>query len=95
MRSAKLPPAKPSAELPSATSGYLKLRVRNVEGPIVTLDLLATDHRIVIGPHCDYLIGNGVAHSFSKEGLFILSGPVPTVLKDLTLQAPRRVETAR
>jgi hypothetical protein len=85
MRSAKLPSAKPSAKPSLTTSGCLKLRVRSVEGPIVTLDLFATDHRIVIGPHCDYLIGNGLAHSFSKEGLFILTGPVPTVLKDLTL----------
>jgi len=37
----------------------------------------------VIGQDCDYLIGNGVAHAFSKEGLFIRSGPVPAILKDL------------
>jgi hypothetical protein len=48
----------------------------------VTLDLPATDYRVVIGQHCDYLIGNGVAHAFSKEGLFILSGPVPAVLRE-------------
>ena len=75
----------PSANLPPATSGYLRLRLRSVEGTLVTLDLPATDYRIVIGPHCDYLIGNGVAHSFSKEGLFLLTGPVPAVLQDLTL----------
>jgi hypothetical protein len=46
------------------------------------LDLPATDHRIVIGKDRDYLIGNGVAHAFSKVGLYILSGPVPAVLKD-------------
>jgi hypothetical protein len=82
MRSAKLPPAKPSAELPPVTFGYLRLRLRSVEGPLVTLDLPATDYRVVIGQHCDYLIGNGVAHAFSKEGLFILSGPVPAVLRE-------------
>ena len=50
---------------------------------MLALDLPATDHRIVLGKHCDYLIGKGVAHAFSKEGLYILSGPVPTVLNDL------------
>jgi hypothetical protein len=50
---------------------------------MLALDLPATDHRIVLGKHCDYLIGNGVAHAFSKEGLYILSGPVPTVLTEL------------
>ena len=50
---------------------------------MLALDLPATDHRIVLGKHCDYLIGNGVAHAFSKEGLYILSGPVPAVLNDL------------
>jgi len=50
---------------------------------MLALDLPATDHRIVIEKHCDYLIGNGVAHAFSKEGLYILSGPVPATLNDL------------
>ncbi len=50
---------------------------------MLALDLPGTDHRIVIGEHCDYLIGNGVAHAISKEGLYILSGPVPSVLSDL------------
>jgi hypothetical protein len=72
----------PSAKVPPAQVGVLQLRVRSVEGLIVTLTLHATDHRIVIGQDCDYLIGNGVAHAFSKEGLFIRSGPVPTILKD-------------
>jgi hypothetical protein len=74
MRSAKVSPAK---------VGRLQVRVRSVGGPLVTLTLFATDHRIVIGQDCDYLIGNGVAHAFSKEGLFIRSGPAPTILKDL------------
>jgi len=52
-------------------------------GGLITVSLLATDHRIVIGQDCDYLIGNGVAHPFSKEGLFIRSGPVPITLEDL------------
>jgi hypothetical protein len=75
----------PSAKLPPATSGYLRLQLRSVEGPLVTLDLPATDHRIIIGKYCDYLIGKGVAHAVSKEGLYILSGPVPTVLNDLLI----------
>jgi len=61
------------------------LQLRSVEGPLVTLDLPATDHRIIIGKYCDYLIGKGVAHAVSKEGLYILSGPVPTVLNDLLI----------
>ena len=69
--------------VPPEPVGFLQLRVRSVEGLLVSLALLATDHRIVIGQDCDYLIGNGVAHAFSKEGLFIRSGPVPTMLKDL------------
>jgi hypothetical protein len=74
----------PSAKrLPPAHVGFLHLRVRSVEGALVPLSLLATDHRIVIGQDCDYLIGNGEAHAFSKEGLFIRSGPAPTILKDL------------
>jgi hypothetical protein len=74
-----------SAKLPPVRSGSLKLRLRSVavEGPEVTLELPLTDHRIIVGQHCDYLIGNGVAHAFSKEGLYILSGPVPTILKEL------------
>jgi hypothetical protein len=70
--------------MPSAKLSSLKLRLQSVEGPLVTLDLPATDHQIVIGRHCDYLVGNGVAHAFSKEGMFIVSGSAPTVLKDLT-----------
>ncbi len=83
----------PSAQqLPPAPVGFLQLRVRRVEGALVPLSLLATDHRIVIGQDCDYLIGNGEAHAFSKEG-FIRSGPVPTSLKDLdALGETTRVE---
>lgn len=72
----------PSAKIPPV-SGHLRVWLRSVEGPMLALDLPATDHRIVLGKHCDYLIGKGVAHAFSKEGLYILSGPVPTVLNDL------------
>ena len=72
----------PSAKIPPG-SGHLRVWLRSVEGPMLALDLPATDHRIVLGKHCDYLIGQGVAHAFSKEGLYILSGPVPTVLNDL------------
>lgn len=74
----------PSAKLPpSVSAGFLQLRVRSVDGGLVTVSLPATDHRIVIGQDCDYLIGNGIAHAFSKEGLFIRSGPVPTTLEAL------------
>jgi hypothetical protein len=55
----------PSAKVPPV-SGPLRVWLRSVEGPMLALDLPATDHRIVIGPDCDYLIGNGVAHVFSK-----------------------------
>jgi hypothetical protein len=58
------------------------MRVRTVEGPLVTLELPATDHRIIIGQDCDYLVGQGTAHVFSKEGLFIVSGPVPVFLTE-------------
>jgi hypothetical protein len=85
----------PSAKLPllPAQVGLLQLRVRSVDGSLVTLNLFATDHRIVIGQDCDYLIGSGVAHVFSKEGLFIRSGPVPIMFKDLhALGEATRVE---
>ena len=72
----------PSAKIPPVP-GHMRVWLRSVEGPMLALDLPATDHRIVLGRHCDYLIGNGVAHAFSKEGLYILPGPVPTVLTDL------------
>ena len=71
----------PSAKIPPV-SGHLRVWLRSVEGPMLALDLPATDHRIVIGKDRDYLIGNGVAHAFSNAGLYILSGPVPAVLKD-------------
>jgi hypothetical protein len=81
--------------VPPAPVGFLQLRVRSVEGPLVSLALLATDHRIVLGQDCDYLIGNGIAHVFSKEGLFIRSGAVPAILQDLhTLGGATRVEQA-
>jgi hypothetical protein len=85
----------PSTTLPllPAQVGFLPLRVRSVDGSLVTLILLATDHRIVIGQDRDYLIGNGRAHAFSKEGLFIRSGPVPVMSKDLhALGEATRVE---
>jgi hypothetical protein len=76
----------PSAKVPPV-SGHLRVWL---EGPMLALDLPATDHRIVIGPDCAYLIGNGVAHAFSKEGLFVRSGAVPAILQDLTRwEAPR------
>ena len=71
----------PSARIPPVP-GHLRIWVRSVEGPMFALDLPATDHRIVIGKDHDYLIGKGVAHAFSKAGLYVLSGPVPAVLKD-------------
>jgi hypothetical protein len=78
---------------PPAQVGFLQMRVRSVEGTLVALSLLATDHRIVTGQDCDYLIGNGVAHAFSKEGLFIRSGSVPITLEDLhALGKATRVE---
>ena len=81
--------------VPPAPVGFLQLRVRSVEGLLVSLALLATDHRIVIGQDCDYLIGNGVAHAFSKEGLFLRTGAVPAILQDLhTLGGATRVEPA-
>ena len=85
----------PSAKLllPPAQVGFLQMRVRSVDGSLVALNLLATDHRIVIGQDCGYLIGNGMAHAFSKEGLFIRSGPVPIMFKDLqVLGEATRVE---
>ena len=72
----------PSAKPLTPIAGHLNMRVRTVEGPLVTLELAATDYRIVIGQHCDYLVGHGIAHAFSKEGLFILSGPVPVFLME-------------
>ena len=67
----------------------------NGRSPLVTLELPATDHQIIIGQDCDYLVGQRMAHAFSKEGLFIVSGPVPTFLKGEKAQAslqplPRR-----
>ena len=50
----------PSAKIPPV-SGHLRVWLRSVEGPMLALDLPATDHRIVLGKHCDYLIGKGVA----------------------------------
>lgn len=75
----------PSAKLllPPAQVGFLQMRVRSVEGTLVALNLFAIDHRVVIGQDCDYLIENGISHEFSKEGLFIRSGPVPVISKDL------------
>jgi hypothetical protein len=49
---------------------------------MLPLDLPATDHRVVIGKRYDYLIGKGVAHTISKQGLYVLTGPVPAVLGD-------------
>ncbi len=81
--------------IPPAPGGFLQLRVRSVEGPLVSLALLATDHRIVIGQDCDYLSGNGMVHAFSKEGLLIRSSAVPAILQDLhTLGGATRVEQA-
>jgi hypothetical protein len=84
----------PSAKrlLPPAQIGFLQMRVRSVDGSLVVLALLATDHRIVIGQDCDYLIGNAITHAFSKEGLFIRSGAVPIMSKDLHLGEATRVE---
>jgi hypothetical protein len=45
-----------SAKAPPVPSGYLRLWVRSVEGPMLALDLPATDHRIVIGKDRDFLI---------------------------------------
>lgn len=44
-----------SAKAPPVPSGYLRLWVRSVEGPVLALDLPATDHRIVIGKDRDFL----------------------------------------
>lgn len=76
--------AMPSAtQPPNPVGSTLQLRVRTIDGGLVTLKLSATDHRIVIGEDCDYLVGNGMLHAFSKDGVFIRSAVVPALLKGL------------
>ena len=60
----------PSVKSLTPVVGHLKMGVQTVEGPFVTLESPAADYRIIVGQHCDYLVGRGAAHAFSKEGLF-------------------------
>jgi len=65
---------------PPLISARMSLQVRTVEGHFTVLSLPATDHRIVTGDASNYLAGFGTVHEFSKEGLYLRSGPAPAVL---------------
>lgn len=65
---------------PPLISARMSLQVRTVEGHVTVLSLPATDHRIVTGDASNYLVGFGTVHEFSKEGLYLRSGPAPAVL---------------
>ncbi len=67
---------------PPAVSGRMSLQVRTVEGDFTVLSLPATDYRIVTGETANYIIGFGAVHEFSKEGLYVRSGPAPAVLSE-------------
>jgi hypothetical protein len=68
---------------PPADVRVLQLQLRSVSGGFVTLNLVATDHRIVIGHDTNFLIGDAQAHAFTQDGLFIRSGRAPALLSDL------------
>lgn len=65
-----------------AISGRMSLQVRTVEGHFTVLSLPAIDHRIVAGESANYLVGFGTVHEFSKEGLYVRSGPAPALLSE-------------
>jgi hypothetical protein len=65
---------------PPLISARMSLQVRTVEGHFTVLSLPATDHRIVSGDGSNYLVGFGTVHEFSKDGLYLRSGPAPAVL---------------
>jgi len=67
---------------PPAISGRMCLQVRTVDGRSTVLNLPATDHRIVSGETSNYLVGFGTVHEFSKEGLYVRSGPAPALLNE-------------
>jgi hypothetical protein len=58
------------------------LQVRTVQGQSTVLSLPATDYRIVSGETSNYLVGFGTVHEFSKEGLYVRSGPAPALLNE-------------
>lgn len=74
MRSSKLSPAE---------VGVLPLQLRSVSGGFVTLNLVARDHRIVVGDDANFLVGDGEVHAFTKDVCFIRSGRAPALLSDL------------
>lgn len=69
---------------PPAVTGRMCLQVRTMDGQITVLSLPATDHRIVPGEERNYLVGFGTVHEFSKEGLYVRSGPVPALLNEVS-----------
>ena len=69
---------------PPAVTGRMCLQVRRVDGQITVLNLAATDHRLVAGDDRNYLVGFGTVHEFSKEGLYLRSGPAPALLNEVS-----------
>lgn len=57
----------------------VNIRVQRIDGSAVTLSLSSAGWHAVVGQRRDYIIGDGVAHAFSKEGYYEGSGPVPPV----------------
>jgi hypothetical protein len=45
----------------------VNIRVQRIDGSAVTLSLSSAGWHIVVGQRRDYIIGDGVAHTFSKE----------------------------
>ena len=67
-----------------AVTGRMHLQVRTLDGQTTVLSLPATDHRIVAGEARNYLVGFGTVHEFSKEGLYVRSGPAPALLSEVS-----------
>jgi hypothetical protein len=57
----------------------VNIRVQRIDGSAVTLSMSSAGWHAVVGQRRDYIIGDGVAHTFSKEGYYEGSGPVPPV----------------
>ena len=62
----------------------MNIRVQRQDGRLETLLLSSAGWHIVTAEDRDFLVGAGMAHSFTKDGYYDSSDPAPVFLEERT-----------
>jgi len=72
-------PDRPDGDRNDGTVARMRIQVLGADGSSVTLALATTGWHTVVERECGYLIGDGVAHVFTRDGYYAGTRPVPTL----------------